>query len=149
MFDMVLDIRLDFLSFFCCGSQRDTRDFSIYAKLIIVLTPNLELSPYSNVIHGNTTFKLTKSSQRLKKNDNHSVWCFWSFFHFIFVPDNKCHKQKWCVLFFFTRIKLVVRVMARIKWNRLHLLLLGYLSLKYLYILLPFFLLSFGENKLV
>ena len=101
MFDMVLDIRLDFLSFFCCGSQRVTRDFSIYAKLIIVLTPNLELSPYSNVIHGNTTFKLTKSSQRLKKNDNHSVWCFWSFFHFIFVPDNKCHKQKWCVLFFF------------------------------------------------
>ena len=89
-----------FLKFYCRGSQRDSRDFSIYTKLIIVLTPNLELSSYSNVIHGSTTFKLTKSSQRLKKNDNYLVWCFWSLFHFIFVSDNKCHKQKWCVLFF-------------------------------------------------
>ena len=30
------------------------------------------------------------------------IWSFWSFFHFIHsnVSDNKCHMQKWCVLFF-------------------------------------------------
>ena len=49
MFDMV-----------CRGSQRDTWDCFIYAKLIVVFTPNLEFSPYSEVIHGSTTFKLTE-----------------------------------------------------------------------------------------
>ena len=40
------------------------------------------------------------------------------------VPDNKCHKPKWCVLFF-TLIKLVacvlacVHAIAHIKWRRL------------------------------
>ena len=51
---------------------------------------------------------------------------FCSFFNFLHhnVSDNKCHKQKWCVLFF-TCIKLVVRVLAcahaiaHIKWRRL------------------------------
>ena len=40
---------------------------------------------------------------------NYSVWCFWSFFHFLNsnVPDKMCHKQKWHVLFF-SRIKLGV-----------------------------------------
>ena len=50
------------------------------------------------------------------------------FFHFLRpnVPDNKCHKPKWRVLFF-TRIKLVASVLARvcaiarIKWRRLSL----------------------------
>ena len=46
------------LKCFCCGSQRDTRDCLIYAKLIIVFTPNLEFPPYAEVIHGSTTFKL-------------------------------------------------------------------------------------------
>ena len=45
---------------FSGGSQRDTRDCLIYAKLIIVFTPNLEFSLYSEVIQGSTTFKLTK-----------------------------------------------------------------------------------------
>ena len=53
MFDIVLNTP-GFLKLFCCGSQRDTRDCLIYAKL------NLEFSPYSEVIHGSTTFKLTK-----------------------------------------------------------------------------------------
>ena len=48
------------LKLFCPGSQRHTQDCLIYAKLIIVFTPNLEFSPYSEVIHGSTTFKLTK-----------------------------------------------------------------------------------------
>ena len=48
------------LKLFCCGSPRDTWDCLIYAKLIIVFTPHLEFSPYSEVIHGSTTFKLTK-----------------------------------------------------------------------------------------
>ena len=33
------------------GSKRDTLKHLIYAKLIIVFTPNLEFSPYSEVIH--------------------------------------------------------------------------------------------------
>ena len=57
----------------------------------------------------------------------YSIWYFWSFFHFLHsnVPDKKCHKQKWRVLFF-TRIKLVAsvlvcaRAIARIKWIRLN-----------------------------
>ena len=32
----------------------------IYAKLIKVFPPNLGFSPYSEVIHGSTAFKLTK-----------------------------------------------------------------------------------------
>ena len=38
------------LKLFCSGSQRDTWDFLMYAKLIILLTPNLEFPPYSEVI---------------------------------------------------------------------------------------------------
>ena len=60
MFDMVLNVPLDYLKLFCCGSQRDTWDCLIYAKLIRVFTPNLELSQYSEVKHGSITFKITK-----------------------------------------------------------------------------------------
>ena len=55
---------------------------------------------------------------------NNSIRCFWSFIFFIPVSQNKCHKQKWRVLFFM-RNKLVARVLAcfraisSIKWKRL------------------------------
>ena len=76
----------------------------IYAKLIMIFTPNWE-------------FSLVQMSYMV-------VFC--SFFHFLRynVSDNKCHKQKCCVLFF-TCIKLVVCVLAcahaigHIKWRRL------------------------------
>ena len=55
---MVLNIPSGLLKLFCCGSQRDTQDCLIYAKLIM---------PYSEVIHGSTTFELTKGKQKLKK----------------------------------------------------------------------------------
>ena len=42
----------------------------IYAKIIIVFTPNLEFSPYSEAIHGSAVFRLTKDYQRLKQNDD-------------------------------------------------------------------------------
>ena len=45
---------------FCLGSKRDTRECLIHAKLIIIFTPNLEFSPYSEVIHEKATFKLTE-----------------------------------------------------------------------------------------
>ena len=41
---------LDYFGCFVVFSQRDTRERLIYAKLIIVLTPNLKFSPYSEVI---------------------------------------------------------------------------------------------------
>ena len=44
-----------FLKLFCCGSQSDIRDCLIYAKLIIVFTPNLEFPPYLEAIHGSAT----------------------------------------------------------------------------------------------
>ena len=123
VFDRVLNMPVDYLSCFAVilrGMHKKVDiwqiDYSIHSKLRIF--------SYSEVIHGNTTFKLTKGQQRLKENDQ--VFSFSSFFCFLCsnVPDNKCHKQKWRVLFF-TRFKLVVRVLAcmsviaRIKWRRL------------------------------
>ena len=63
----------------------------------------LEFSPYPEAIHGYTTFKLKKCWQRLKEND-HLFNSLFSFFHFLHsnIPDNKCHKQKWRMLFFYT-----------------------------------------------
>ena len=49
------------LQLFCCDSKRDKWEHLIYAKLIKILTPNLEFSPYSEVIHRSTTFNLTVS----------------------------------------------------------------------------------------
>ena len=97
------------------------------AKWFNVFTRNLEFSPHSEVMHGTAIFKQTKGQRkRLKKNysmmTNYSIWYFWSSFHFLHsnVPGNKCHKKKWCVLFF-THIKLVAWAcaIARIKWRRL------------------------------
>ena len=65
---------------------------------------------------------------------NYSIWYFLSFFFYFLhsnVLDNKCHKQKWHVLFF-TCIKLVASVLicalvtAHIKWIRLFLLVLWF-----------------------
>ena len=58
---------------------------------------------------------------------NYYIWCFCSFFHFLLsdVPDNKCYKQKWRMLFF-TLIKSMARVVvcahtiACIKYKRLY-----------------------------
>ena len=55
MFDMVLNI-----SCFAVVLRGFSQDCLIYGKLIIVFTPNLQFSPYSEDIHGSTTFKLTK-----------------------------------------------------------------------------------------
>ena len=59
-----------------------------------------------------------------------------SFFHFLHsnVSDNKCHKQKWCMLFF-TCIKLAIHVLvcacafSDIKWRRLHIIFIYLLAL--------------------
>ena len=96
-------------------------DYGIHSQLRIF--PLIRSHAWKYNIHVN------KGYQRSKKNDNYSIWCFWSFFHFLHsnAPDNKCYKQKRDVLFF-TRIKLVARVLAyahviaRIKWKRLYLM---------------------------
>ena len=56
-----------------------------------------------------TNRRLTK----VKTMITYSIWCFCSFFHFLHsnIPGIKWHQQKWCVLFF-TRIRLVVHVLA-------------------------------------
>ena len=50
----------ELLKLFSHGSKSDTQEHLIYTKLIIVFTPNLEFSPYFEVVHGSTTFKLTE-----------------------------------------------------------------------------------------
>ena len=93
----------------------------IYTKLIKGFAPNLEFSPFYKVIHGSSTFKLATV-----KFDISDLFFFFHFLHSN-VWDNKCHKQKWCMLFC-THIKLVPSVLARtcrvicIKWRRLILL---------------------------
>ena len=68
MFDRVLNMPLDYLSCFAMilrGIHRKVdicqTDYSIVSKLRIF--------PYSKVIHGSATFKLTKGLERLKKNN--------------------------------------------------------------------------------
>ena len=58
----------------------------IYAKMIIVFTPNLEFSPYSEAMHGSAVFRLTKCYQRLKQNDDLFNLIFCSFFRFLSGP---------------------------------------------------------------
>ena len=92
-------------------------DYSIHSKLGIF--------PWFRSYRRKYNIQANKWLTRLKKNDSYSIWCFWSFFHFLHcnVPD-KCYKQK-CGVLFFTLTKLVVFVltcaqaMARIKWKRL------------------------------
>ena len=67
MFDRILDIPLDHLDCFAVilgGIRRKVdicqTDYSIHSKQRIF--------PYSNVIHGSTTFKLTEGQQVLKNN---------------------------------------------------------------------------------
>ena len=55
---------------------------------------------------------------------NYSIWCFCSFFCFLHfsVLDNKCHKQKWHMLFL-AHMKLVVvcaHAITHINWRRLN-----------------------------
>ena len=61
------------------------------------------------------------------KNDYITIqYDVFEFFHFLYcnIPDNKCYKQKWGMLFF-THIMLMVHVLvcvraiAHIKWRRL------------------------------
>ena len=83
---------------FCSGSKRYTGKRLIHTKLIIVFILNLGFFPYSEVIHGRTTFKLTKVNKGERKIISCSIWCFGSFFFFILTL--KCHKQKWHMLIF-------------------------------------------------
>ena len=95
---------------FCCRSKRDTQDVWFLTKWFRVFAQNFKFSVYSKVIHGTTAFKLRKGQKKLM---NYPNLIFFIFFHFLHsnVPDIKCHKQMWCVLFF-TSLKLVASVLA-------------------------------------
>ena len=70
-------------------------NLSCLAVLLRVIHENLQrIYPYSVVIHGSTTFKLTKGLQTLKKNDQLLNLVF-LFFHFLRpnFPDNKCQTE--------------------------------------------------------
>ena len=139
MLDKVLNMPLNYLSCFAVV-LRGYVGRLIHAKLIIVFTKtkNFPLFWSHTWMYNTETWKLTKVYRKIKgqrKMTNYYLWFFCFFFHFLCfnVPDNKCHKQKWCLLFF-TRIKLVacvlacVRAIACIKWRRLQVVISSHLS---------------------
>ena len=112
MIDRVLNMPLDYLRCFTVVLREIPGSTDIYQTGYI--QHSLQIFPYSEVMYRSTTFKLIKDKQRLKQ-DNHQFNLMFLFFHFLHsnVSDNKCHKQKWHMLFF-THIKLVVCVLARV-----------------------------------
>ena len=126
MFYRILNIPLDYLSWFSTVLREIHGNFemcltkySIPSKLIRKMFP----------LFWNHTWNYNKVNERLTKVIKEKWQLFnlkFLLLHFLHsnVPVNKCHKQKWCVLFF-TRIKLVAPVpacahlIARIKWIRL------------------------------
>ena len=67
MFDRVMNISLDYLSYFTVVLRWIHRHIYIYQTYS---TPyKLEFSHYSKVIHGSKTFKLTKGQRILKKHN--------------------------------------------------------------------------------
>ena len=54
------------LKLFCPDSKRDTQEYLLYIKLIIVFTPNLEFFPYFEVIQ---YMEVQHSSERKYNKD--------------------------------------------------------------------------------
>ena len=92
-------------------------DYSIHSKQRIFA--------YSNVIHGSTTFKLTKGYQENANQLLNLMFLFFLLFSSFQCTRQKFHKQKWYMLFF-TCIKLVARMLVSacaitcINWRRLN-----------------------------
>ena len=63
-------------------------------------TYNFPLILKSYMERQNSSYQMVEKD--LREMINYSNWCFWCFFHFLHfnVIDNKCHNQKWCMLFF-------------------------------------------------
>ena len=61
MFDRVLNVPLDYPSCFTMV----IREHLIYAKLVIIFIPNLEFSPYSELVQGSKTCSLTKVNKMI------------------------------------------------------------------------------------
>ena len=73
------------LKLFWRGFKRDTREHLIYAKLIMVFILDLAFSPYFDSYRKYNT----EANGSLTKM-NSSIWCSWSFCHFLHsnVPAN-------------------------------------------------------------
>ena len=97
------------LMLLCCGSKRNTQEGCYVPDSL----SKLKIFPYSEVIHGNTKFKLTKDFQRLKQNDIilNLMFLFSLSFSLFQCLSNKSYKQKWEMLFF-TCTKLLAHVLA-------------------------------------
>ena len=115
------------LKLFCHSSKRDTQEYLLYIKLIIVFTQNFSLILKS---HSTWKYNIQAKESITKIKEKPSIIQFiqfdafvfyFAFFHFS-VPNNKCHRQKWHVLLF-THIKLAVCLpdIAHIKRRRLDL----------------------------
>ena len=68
MFDRALNKPLEYLSCFAVVLRGIHRKVDICQTNYSILS-KLRICPYSEVIHGSTTFKLTKSLKRLNKTD--------------------------------------------------------------------------------
>ena len=91
-------------------------DDSIYSKLRIF--------PLFWSHTWNYNIQPNRRSAKVKKKLSIIQFDVFNLSFIFFVPDNKCHKQKWCMLFF-TCIQLVMHVLAYAcaiaysKWRRL------------------------------
>ena len=115
MSDRVLNVSGLFKLFYP-GSERNTLECWLYIKLTIIFAPNLEFFPSSGVIYSTWKYNIQVNESITKIKEKWSIIQFDAFdlsciFFYSNVPDNKCHRQKWCVLFF-TCFKLVVRMLA-------------------------------------
>ena len=117
---------LNYLSCFCHGSKNNTQESLIYAKLIIYsITPNLEFSPYYEVIYRSATFKLAKNIKvKAKWSTVQCIQYFLSFFYFFHPngPDNKCTEVVRVIFHTHETVASVlacVHVTKCIKWRRL------------------------------
>ena len=114
MSDRILNTSLDYLSSFTLvlrGIHRNICYISI--QLIITFTQNFSLilnsqSTWKYNIQANKNITKIKEKWSIIQFDGFAL-CF-IFFHSN-VSDNKCHRQKWHVLFF-THIKLMAHVVA-------------------------------------
>ena len=67
MFDMALNMPLDYLSCFARVIRGILRDCLIYAKLIFSIHFKLRTFPHSEIVHGSTTLKQAKRLKKVKE----------------------------------------------------------------------------------
>ena len=91
------------LKLFCHSFKRDTWEGWYMPNWLYSIHSKQRMFPCSNVIHGSTTFKLTKVNKDYRKTLFkllNLVFLFFLLFSSFQCTRKIFHKQKWCVSFF-------------------------------------------------